>query len=172
MAPANTRRWPRHQVKLPVRIITANESSEIAVPGLTTEISRGGMALYGGVPLQPGDLMAVEFQTFNRLRVAASIRDRNGYCFGLEFLGLLPSGSAEGETAGESMGWPEVERIMPAQPETREDELLALFLKNHEAYLHQKELEIKRLRQEIQQIRKSRREIESLILRQVLGGSG
>jgi hypothetical protein len=83
MAPENTRRWPRHQVKLPVRIIAPNETSEIVVPGLTTEISQGGMALYGGVPLQPGDLMEVEFQTSNRLRVAASIRDRNGYCFGL-----------------------------------------------------------------------------------------
>src|ERR1700680_5061589 len=95
MAPENTRRWQRHPVKLPVRIITANDVSEIIVPGLTTEISRGGMALYGGVPLQPGDLMEVEFQTSNRLRVAASIRDRNGYCFGLQFLGLLPSDSAE-----------------------------------------------------------------------------
>src|SRR5580692_10350564 len=95
MAPANTRRWPRHQVKLPVRIITANDISEIIVPGLTTEISQGGMALYGGVPLQPGDLMAIEFQTSDRLRVAASVRDRSGYCFGLEFLGLLPSDSAE-----------------------------------------------------------------------------
>ena len=72
MAPPNTRRWPRHQVKLPVRIITANDISEITVPGLSTEISQGGMALYGGVPLQPGDLMAVEFQTAKRLRVAAS----------------------------------------------------------------------------------------------------
>src|SRR5579864_4580170 len=95
MAPENTRRWLRHQVKLPVRIIAANETSEIAVPGLTTEISQGGMALYGGVPLQPGDLMEVEFQTSKRLRVAASVRDRNGYYFGLEFLGLLPSESAQ-----------------------------------------------------------------------------
>jgi len=130
------------------------------------------MALYGGVPLQPGDLMAVEFQTCNRLRVAASIRDRNGYCFGLEFLGLLPSAGAEGEPAGESIGLAEVERIMPVQPVPGEDEILALFLRKHEAYLHQKGLEIKRLRQEIQEIRQSRREIEMLILSHVLSRSG
>jgi hypothetical protein len=52
-----------------------------------------------------------------------------------------------------------------------EDEILALFLERHEAYLHQKELEIKRLRQEIQEVRQSRREIELLVLRQVLGRS-
>jgi PilZ domain len=191
MAPANTRRWLRHQVKLPVRIIRANDISEITVPGLTTEISRGGMALYGGVPLQPGDLMEVEFQTSNRLRVAASVRDRNGYCFGLEFLGLLPSDGAEGsgpdfaEMAGEPGGL-EVESLVVGVKQTedatssldtrvrvvrREDEILALFLERHEAYLHQKEFEIKRLRHEIQEIRQSRMEIELLVLRQVLGRS-
>jgi hypothetical protein len=193
MAPPNTRRWPRYQVKLPVRIVTANDVSKIVVPGLTTEISQGGMALYGGVPLQPGDLMEVEFQTSNRLRIAASIRDRNGYCFGLQFLGLLPSDSTEGagpdfaEMAGEPGNLAEsltiesgVERMEDgaSSPATRvrfeqaEDEILALFLERHEAYLHQKELEIKRLRHEIQEIRQSRREIELLVLRQVLGRSG
>lgn len=185
MAPQNTRRWPRHQVKLPVRIITANDISEIAVPGLTTEISQGGMALYGGVPLQPGDLMAVEFQTADRLRVAASIRDRSGYCFGLEFLGLLPSDGTEEAQADfvgaadepgalsklESAvvgadGNPAAEAVGVVQGE---NEILALFLQRHEAYLHQKESEIKRLQQEIQEIRQSRREIELLVLRQMLG---
>jgi PilZ domain len=184
MAPPNTRRWPRHQVKLPVRIITPNDVSEIIVPGLTTEISQGGMALYGGVPLQPGDLMQVEFETYNRLRVAASVRDRNGYCFGLEFLGLLPSDGADGaevdfiEMTNQPDGSAQPQslsvgaRVNPSVRVVRkEDEILALFLKNHEAYLHQRELEIKRLRYEIQEIRQSRREIETLILRQVLGRS-
>jgi len=186
MAPPNTRRWPRHPVKLPVRIITANDISEITVPGLTTEISQGGMALYGGVPLQPGDLMQVEFETSNRLRVAASIRDRNGYCFGLEFLGLLPNDRDENarpdlaETAGELGGSVESLAIgsdvksvsAPVRALRGDDEILALFLERHEAYLHERELEIKRLRYEIQEIRQSRREIELLILRQVLGRSG
>jgi hypothetical protein len=180
MAPPNTRRWPRHQVKLPVRIITPNDTSEIIVPGLTTEISQGGMALYGGVPLQPGDLMEIEFQTSSRLRVAASVRDRNGYCFGLEFVGLLPSDGTEEnvEIAGEPHGLAESlgagTGVSPAAAPgrvLREDEILALFLKRHEAYLQQKDLEIKRWRYEIQEIRQSRREIEMLILRQVLGRS-
>jgi hypothetical protein len=162
-APANSRRWPRHQVKLPVRIITADEASEITVPGLTTEISQGGMALYGGVPLQPGDLMEVEFQTSNRLRVAASVRDRNGYCFGLEFLGLLPNENAGPESTAE------VES--PTGVLKNEDQILALFLKRHEAYLRQKEMDIKRWRYEIEEIRQSRKEIEMLVLREVMGHS-
>jgi hypothetical protein len=116
------------------------------------------MALYGGVPMQPGDLMEIEFQTSSRLRVAASVRDRNGYFFGLEFLGLLPN---EGDGPD-----PTHVRVVPG-----ENEMLALFLQRHEAYLHQREFEIKRLRREIQEIRESRREIEMVILRQVLGRS-
>ena len=180
MAPPNTRRWPRHQVKLPVRIITPNDTSEIIVPGLTTEISQGGMALYGGVPLQPGDLMEIEFQTSSRLRVAASVRDRNGYCFGLEFVGLLPSDGTEDSVkmTGEPHGLAEAGSleggtgvVAPGRMPTGADEILALFLKRHEAYLRQKDLEIKRWRYEIQETRQSRREIELLILRQVLGRS-
>src|SRR5271170_3565410 len=187
-APANTRRWQRHQVKLPVRIIAPNDTSEITVPGLTTEISQGGMALYGGVPLQPGDLMAVEFQTSSRLRVAALIRDRYGYCFGLEFLGLLPNDGAQlaapdfSQITGEPDILAEAEQLVvgatgspatePVQLTGQEDEILALFMKRHEAYLHQKDLELKRLRYEIHEIRQSRREIETLLLRQVLGRSG
>jgi hypothetical protein len=119
--------------------------------------------------------------------VAASIRDRNGYCFGLEFLGLLPNDSAEGvgpdlaEMVDEPGELSEVESMVvgadghpaaePIGVVQGEDEILALFLERHEAYLHQKESEIKRLRHEIEGIRQSRREIEMLILRQVLGRS-
>jgi len=182
MTPENTRRWQRHPVKLPVRIITADDISEIAVPGLTTEISRGGMALYGGVPLQPGDLMQVEFETSDRVRVAASIRDRNGYCFGLEFLGLLPSDNTQDAEArfaeiaepahAESLAVEAAASISaPVRAIGGENEILALYLERHETYLRQREMEIKRLRDEIQEIRESRRKIELMILRQVLARS-
>jgi hypothetical protein len=177
MAPENTRRWQRHPVQLPVRIITASDVSEIAIPGLTTEISRGGMALYGGVPLQPGDLMQVEFATSDRVRVAASIRDRNGYCFGLEFLGLLPSDSTEvaearfAERTAQSPATVAMRDATPVRAMGGENEILALFLERHETYLRQRDMEIKRLRDEIQEIRESRRKIELLILRQVLARS-
>jgi hypothetical protein len=177
MAPANTRRWPRHQVKIPVRIITINdEVSRIAIPGLTTEISRGGMSLYGGVSLKPGDLMEVEFQTPGLPRVAGAIRDRNGYCFGLEFATLLPGEEAEVDpsaTAGSGQlskphrGMPDrnVVELVPGA-----DENFAVFLQRHEAYLEQKELEIKRMRQQLREIRQSRKEID-LLQRKFFGRS-
>jgi hypothetical protein len=149
------------------------------------------MALYGGVALQPGDLMEVEFQTTPRVRVAASVRDRTGYCFGLEFLGLLPSEDTEGgradlaEILGEAAELAESltfaggledgasspgarVQVMQGQVMQGEDEILALFLERQEAYLHQKDLDIQRVRHELEEVRQSRREIELLVLGQVL----
>lgn len=93
-ASAKTRRWPRYPAQLPVLISVKNDASEVAVPGLASEISRSGMALYGGVPLQPGDVMEVEFQTSGKPRVAGVVRNRSGFCFGLEFLNLIGSSGA------------------------------------------------------------------------------
>src|SRR5579883_2963114 len=82
----NTRRWPRFQVHLPVLIAAETADSQIAIPGMVSSLSRAGMEVYGGVPLQPGDLMEVEFRTVGLLRVSGIVRNRSGYCFGLEFL--------------------------------------------------------------------------------------
>jgi hypothetical protein len=87
--PVNTRRWPRYHVNLPVSIVAEAEAKKIAVPGLASELSQSGMALYGGIDLQPGDLMEVEFQTCGKRRVAGVVRNRSGFCFGLEFLDLM-----------------------------------------------------------------------------------
>ena len=82
---ANTRRWQRHLVDLPVHVVLPGGVSRIVVPGRLAEISAGGMVLYAGVPLQPGDTMEVEFQT-PPAQVTGVIRSRTGYCFAVEFL--------------------------------------------------------------------------------------
>ncbi len=81
----NTRRWHRYPVYLPVFIAVNNSTANTVVPGLVCELSCSGMELYGGVNLQPGDLMEVEFQTSDRVRVVGIVRCRSGFCFGLEF---------------------------------------------------------------------------------------
>jgi len=85
MASINTRRWRRYHVCLPVFIAVNTGAANTAVPGLVCELSRSGMELYGGVNLQPGDLMEVEFPTSDRIRVVGIVRNRSGFCFGLEF---------------------------------------------------------------------------------------
>ena len=66
------------------------------------------MTLYAGLPLKPGDFMDLEFETPGRTRVAAIVRSRTGYCFGLEFLTPLgtesPKPSAKAQVASSSNG--------------------------------------------------------------------
>src|SRR4029077_8598961 len=87
----NTRRWPRHRVDLPVRIVIPNGLLTSTVAGRATEISGSGMALRSTLGLKPGDLMQVEFPTFNPSGVMAVVRNHKDDCFGVEFLKQLPS---------------------------------------------------------------------------------
>ena len=89
--PPNTRRWPRVDVDIPVRVVTAKGFSTTVVPGRGTELSEGGMVLYAGILLTPGDLLEVEFDLPTHSRMTAIVRSRNGFCFGLEFIAPLPA---------------------------------------------------------------------------------
>lgn len=85
----NTRRWQRYPVDLPVRFLPCSRLPAIAVTGRGTELSQGGMALYTGVDMEPDDLMEVEFLTPHPWKVMATVRNRSGHYFGLEFLAKL-----------------------------------------------------------------------------------
>ena len=86
-----TRRWDRLPVDMPVRVITSKGFSTTVVEGRGTEMSEGGMTLYAGILLNPGDLLEVEFDTPTHSRVPAIVRSKSGFCFGLEFITPLPS---------------------------------------------------------------------------------
>ncbi|HEY4780536.1 MAG TPA: PilZ domain-containing protein [Chthoniobacterales bacterium] len=86
----STRRWPRHHVDLPVRIVALNGILTTPVSAHGSEISRAGMALHAPIALKPGDLMQLQFPTSRPSRVHAVVRNRTGQCLGLEFLSQLP----------------------------------------------------------------------------------
>src|SRR5579864_6671863 len=88
-----TRRWPRHQVDLPVRIIALNDIRTTPIPARGSAISRAGMALRALVTLNPGDLMLLQFPTSVPSQVKAVVRNRTGESLGLEFLTQLPAES-------------------------------------------------------------------------------
>ena len=90
-ASPNTRRWPRLPVEIPVRVVTAKGFSTTAVEGRGTEISEGGMVLYAGILLNPGDLLEIEFDMPTHSRMTAIVRSKTGFCFGLEFIAPLPA---------------------------------------------------------------------------------
>jgi len=88
--PSNQRRWQRHPVNIPVRVVAHNGLNTF-VPARATEISEGGLALYAGMPMGCGDMAEIEFQTARKTKVLGVVRHRTGYCFGLEFLSPLSS---------------------------------------------------------------------------------
>ena len=85
-----TRRWQRFPIDLPLGITVCRGASEMMIPGLGLEMSKGGISVCAGAHLNPGDLTEVEFKTLGNTRVTAVVRSRSGYCFGLEFLSELP----------------------------------------------------------------------------------
>ena len=173
----NTRRWPRFHVHLPVLIAAETADSEIAIPGMVSAISRSGMEVYGGVPLRPGDLMEVEFRTAGTVRIAGVVRNRSGYCFGMEFLRLAafdsdivlaPEFSSEAppkdwtradvESLGSAMRGPS-----PAAMASADETLAALFIERHQSYLRASQREIDRLRRGTLQFRHMREAMERLL---------
>jgi hypothetical protein len=180
MSMTSTRRWPRYHVHLPVFISSETDVSTIAVPGVVSEISRGGMELYGGVERRPGDLMEVEFQAAGVPRVAGVVRSRAGFCFGLEFLSLMPGEPAgalgalrplsreDGRmTLGELGITPDAKRSKStgAKDEADSDDALfvEIFLDRHDTFLREAQIEIQSLRQRALRLKQWREEMESLL---------
>lgn len=81
-----TRRWSRQQVDLAVKVAIYNDAHRVLVPGRAADLSEGGMSLYAGIHLQPGDLVEIEFEAPFYATVEAIIRYRSGFTFGLEFI--------------------------------------------------------------------------------------
>ncbi|MGA9390894.1 MAG: PilZ domain-containing protein [Candidatus Sulfotelmatobacter sp.] len=133
----NIRRWPRYHVHLPVFIMINSGVGETAVPGLVSELSRSGMELYGGVNLQPGELMEVEFQTSGNLHVTGVVRNRSGFCFGLEFCAA----------------WKEPRAA---------DDLESFIFARHETCVKKTQENINRSLQTLVEMKKCRKEIQGL----------
>lgn len=85
-AKTKTRRWQRRPVDLSVKIAMYQDAGKVLIPGQVTELSEGGMMVYAGLSLQPGDLVEVEFERPVQQIVQAVVRSREGYSFGLEFV--------------------------------------------------------------------------------------
>jgi hypothetical protein len=86
---ARTRRWRRYKVGVPLRVIVCHARKASIFDARGTAVSEGGMALFAGTELHPGDQVAVEFTppfSAPPIRVDARICNRTGYTYGVEFL--------------------------------------------------------------------------------------
>src|SRR6266550_3026820 len=141
----NTRRWQRHPtMDLPVRILPCGRLPAIAMTGRGTELSHGGMALHTGIDLEPEDLIEVEFLVPDPLRVMATVRNRSGDHFGLEFLAVLPA-----QASGLPKNPPPALPKPPAKIAGNENITEAPSIKKVFAALHRKSVEIRSVQREI-----------------------
>ena len=88
------RRWVRYKVDVPIRVIVCTVAKTKIFDGRGTSLSEGGMALFAGTELRPGDLVAVEFTpaySAPPIRVDATVCNRVGYNYGVEFLTVSDS---------------------------------------------------------------------------------
>jgi hypothetical protein len=163
-----TRRWPRHHVHLPVFIAANTEGGNVRVPGLACELSRGGMELYGGLNLQLGEALDVEFQIAGKIRVGGVIRNRSGFCFGVEFRALLTEpeltepGSTESELTESGLTESGLTESGQTEPEATPDRLETIFWQRHEAYMQQLQVEFEQSLQTMMEMRKCRMAIERI----------
>ena len=56
---ASSRRWQRYKVNVPIRVIVCRAMRASIFDGRGTSLSAGGMALFAGAELRPGDQVAV-----------------------------------------------------------------------------------------------------------------
>jgi hypothetical protein len=140
-----TRRWPRQQVDLPVRIIALNDVRTTPIPARGSAISRAGMALRALVALNPGDLMLLQFPTSAPSQVKAVVRNRTGESLGLEFLTQLPPESEAMARAGFLPS-----SVVGISPELRTDVRSSCNPQTLYAGLRRKQEELRKVQREIE----------------------
>jgi hypothetical protein len=87
------RRWKRYNVNVPIRVIIQRAMKSTIVQGRGSALSEGGMAIFAGAELKPGEHIAVEFTppySAPPVRVEARVCNRRGYDYGVEFLDREP----------------------------------------------------------------------------------
>ena len=83
------RRWPRHKIDVPVRLIAQRPTKVAIVQGRGRELGCGGMAVFAGIELSIDEQVAVEFTppyAGQPIRIRAFVANRNGYTYGIKFI--------------------------------------------------------------------------------------
>jgi hypothetical protein len=83
------RRWPRHRLDVPLRVVIHTSDKTIIRDGRGRELSEGGMCFAAGVELKMGDQVEIECTpaySGHPIRVRAVARNGNGYSYGVEFV--------------------------------------------------------------------------------------
>jgi len=105
--PTHSRRWPRYNFDLPVRVLLGRGTREVVIPGRGTALNEGGLAVDVGTKLRVGKCLFVEFRPPYcpiPCRVPATVRNVRsspnvpGSRYGVEFVPSDALGRQEIET--------------------------------------------------------------------------
>ena len=83
------RRWRRFSWQIPVRLVVHRSGRVDAIDGKGLEFNEGGMCILADVEMETGEQVTLEFTTPSTIapvRLWASVRNRHGHYYGLEFL--------------------------------------------------------------------------------------
>lgn len=131
-AGTTTRRYPRYKIDIRVRLIPPGSTKSIY--GRGSEMGQGGMAIFAELELALGDRVEVEVPILSSsqpLRVAAIVRNRIGFRYGVEFVDLAPEHRTELMRLCEFMGpKPTPSEDAPSPPPQAEAALIAERIRN------------------------------------------
>lgn len=87
------RRYQRHKVDVRVRVTLPKPAEPAVMYGRGNELGQGGMAIFLNAELKIGDVIEVELPVLasaKPLKAKAEIRNREGFRYGMQFMGLSP----------------------------------------------------------------------------------
>src|SRR3954469_22538848 len=83
-----TRKFKRLAIDLPISVVVAKPDTTKIITARGNDVSENGLAVFAGVELQAGDNVFIEFTppySSKPVRVPATVRNRRGYKYGIEF---------------------------------------------------------------------------------------
>jgi c-di-GMP-binding flagellar brake protein YcgR len=92
LKPSTLRRYPRYKIDIRVRLTRGQSDQSSVVYGRGTDVGRGGMAVFADIGLGIGEIVYVDFPLLSSpqpLKVTATVRNRNQFRYGLEFMDVV-----------------------------------------------------------------------------------
>jgi hypothetical protein len=87
------RSWSRYRVDVRIKTTHTRNGQQAFSFGQGSDVSEGGMAAYIPAELELGEILDVELKlpySKKPVKVKASVRNRNGFRYGLEFMLIQP----------------------------------------------------------------------------------
>jgi c-di-GMP-binding flagellar brake protein YcgR len=100
------RRWHRYHIDVSLRATVRSGDLVKTVHGRGNDLGRGGLAAYIAIELSVDDVVDLQITlpySSAPITVSAIVRNRNSYCYGMQFLTITPAQQNEIERCCRSL---------------------------------------------------------------------